>query len=456
MLYLPAVMHQRRILPLLLAASCAAALVVVPRPLGGHETPARVAVQAYVQPHDTPDGPRLRLLLRVPLEAMRDVEFPLRADGALDLVEVRTLLPDAARLWLANYLTLEEDGRALDAPRIVATRIAIPTDRSFESFATALAHMDAPPLGTEVELHWQPALLDVLLEYRIDRTDARFTLVPALAHLGVRTTSVLRIVRPDGSERILTYAGNPGRVVLEPRWYDAALAFLGDGFRHILGGFDHLLFLFCLVLPVRRWRAQVAIVTAFTVAHSITLGAAALGFVPTALWFPPLVEAGIALSILWLAVENVLLAPERLETRWSLAFGFGLIHGFGFAFALGDQLQFASGHLVAALASFNLGVELGQLLVLALVLPLLALLLRRVGADRERAVVIVGSVIVAHTAWHWAGERLGTLGEFRGALAWPALDASFALGAMRVALLASVALAAGLAMRHILRTVWRP
>ena len=448
MLYLPAVMHQRPILSVLLAT----VLLIAPRALGGHETPARVAVQAYVQP----EGARLRFLLRVPLEAMRDVEFPLRADGSLDLERVRELLPDAARLWIANYLALEEDGRALDAPRIVATRVSVPSDRSFESFATALAQMDAAPLGAETELHWQQALFDVLLEYQIVSADARFTLVPALAHLGVQTTSVLRIVRPDGTERLLTYTGNPARIVLEPRWYDAALAFLADGFRHILGGFDHLLFLFCLVLPVRRWRPLVAIVTAFTVAHSLTLGSAALGLVPTVAWFPPLVEAGIALSIIWLAIENLLLSPERLERRWMLAFGFGLIHGFGFAFALGAELQFAGTHLVTALAAFNIGVELGQIGVLSVTIPALFLVHRYVGADRERWVTIVGSAIVAHTAWHWTGERLDILAEYGATFVWPAMDAALALGAMRFALLGTVALAAGLAMRHIFRTVWRP
>jgi len=436
----------------LLCVSSVALLVMAPRPAGGHEVPARVAIQGYVQP----ESRVLRLLLRVPLESMRDMEFPIRADGMLDLERVRALLPGAAQLWIANYLTLEEDGRPLAAPRIVATRLSLPNDRAFESLVGALAHVQGAPLGGEVALPWQQALFDVLLEYPITSASARFTLLPALAHLGIRTTSVLRIVGPDGGERMLVYEGNPDRIVLEPRWYDAAAQFLADGFRHILGGFDHLLFLLCLVLPVRRWRSLVAIVTSFTVAHSLTLGAASLGLVPTTLWFPPLVEAGIALSILWLAVENLLLAPERLEQRWMLAFGFGLIHGFGFAFALGANLQFAGGHLVTALASFNVGVELGQLLVLAMALPALWLVHRYVGAGRERLVTIVGSVLIAHTAWHWAGERLVTLDAYRAGLTWPALDATFALGAMRVALLATVALAVGLAMRHILRTVWRP
>jgi len=438
-------MHQR------LPAFLLALLLLAPAPLGGHEIPARVAVQAYVRA----EGGQLTVLLRVPLEAMRDVEFPLRDDGTLDLSRVRALLPEAARLWLANYLMLEEDGRALDAPRIAATRLSLPNDRAFETFAGALAHLgDSLPAGTEVR--WQQALLDVQLEYAIASAESRFTLVPALAHLGLRTTSVLRIVRPDGGERLLVYEGNPERIALDPRWYDAGARFLGEGFRHIIGGFDHLLFLFCLVLPVRRWRPLVAIVTAFTVAHSITLGAAAVGFVPTALWFPPLVEAGIALSIIWLALENILLPPERLEQRWMLAFAFGLVHGFGFAFALGETLQFAGGHLVMALAAFNVGVEAGQLAVLALLIPSLWLVHRHVGAERQRLVTIVGSAVIAHTAWHWTAERVEVLRAHRGALAWPTLDATFALGAMRVALLLTVALAAALAMRHILRHVWRP
>ena len=450
MLYLPAVMHQRPLVPLVIPLLVA--LLLVPSVTGGHEVPARVAIQAYVQP----EGDRLRLLLRVPLEAMRDVEFPIRGDGTLDLEAVRALLPDAARLWIANYLAVEEEGLTLGAAQIAATRISLPNDRAFESFAGALAHVRGAPLPPETQVRWQQALFDVLLEYPIASADARFAIVPSLAHLGVRTTSVVRIVRPDGGERVLVYEGNPERIVLEPRWYDAGVRFLGEGFRHILGGFDHLLFLFCLVLPVRRWRPLVAIVTAFTLAHSITLGAASLGLVPSALWFPPLIEAGIAVSIVWLAIENLLLAPERLEQRWMLAFAFGLVHGFGFAFALGENLQFAGAHLFTALASFNVGVEAGQLVVLALALPVLWMVHRHVGVERHRLVTIVGSAIVAHTAWHWMTERIGVLGEYRAGFTWPALDASFALGAMRFALLLTIALAAGLAMRHILRHVWRP
>ncbi len=469
MLYLPAVTHQIRPAPAersaarlrLVAGALSAlagaimalvALVAVPRSLPAHEIPQRVAVLGFVRA----EGTRVEVLLRVPLEAMRDVDFPLRPDGSLDFVRVRPLLGDAAQQWLADYLGLEADGAALGAPRVLGARLALPSDRGFESFGSARAQFDLPEIGDAVALPWQQALLDVRLEYTLPAAGARLVLLPALAHLGIRTTSVLHVIDAEGKDRVLIYEGNPARIALEPRWYDAVRQFTAEGFRHILGGIDHLLFVLCLVLPVRRWRSLVAIITAFTLAHSLTLGAAALGLAPDAGWFPPLVEMLIAASIVWLAIENIVLPAERLEGRWMMAFGFGLIHGFGFSFALADRLQFAGGHLLMALGSFNVGVELGQLLVLAIALPLLGWLHRHVGAERERLLTIVGSAIVAHTAWHWMTGRFATLGEYRGSFGWPVLDATFALGLLRVGLLASLALALALALRQILRTVPRP
>ena len=129
-------------------------------------------------------------------------------------------------------------------------------------------------------------------------------------------------------------------------------------------------------------RALVWIVTAFTAGHSVTLIASAYGAAPTGLWFPPLVETLIALSIFYMCVENVVCANPR--SRWPLAFGFGLVHGFGFSFALQNTLQFAGDHVLTSLLSFNVGIELGQLLVLALVVPALNLLFRYVDATRRR------------------------------------------------------------------------
>jgi hypothetical protein len=202
------------------------------------------------------------------------------------------------------------------------------------------------------------------------------------------------------------------------------------GFLHILDGTDHLLFLFCLVIPFRRLRPLVMLVTAFTVAHSCTLIASAYNLGPDALWFPPLIETLIAASIVYMALENIV-GGAVVQRRWMIAFGFGLVHGFGFSFALRETLQFAGSHLLASLLAFNLGVELGQLLVLALLVPLLELLFRRVVAERMGTIIL--SALVAHTGWHWMTERWDRLRQFR--FEWPALSAAMLAAAMRWAML---------------------
>ena len=183
------------------------------------------------------------------------------------------------------------------------------------------------------------------------------------------------------------------------------MSFVRSGFLHILGGIDHLLFLFCLVIPFRRMRGLVGVVTAFTVAHSITLVASAYGLAPDVLWFPPLVETLIAASIVYMALENVVGAS--LHRRWAIAFGFGLVHGFGFSFALRETLQFAGSHLLTSLLSFNVGVELGQLLVLVALVPALNAFFRSAVAERVGTIVL--SVLVAHTGWHWMADRFALL-----------------------------------------------
>jgi hypothetical protein len=120
------------------------------------------------------------------------------------------------------------------------------------------------------------------------------------------------------------------------------------------------------VIPFRRLRTLLVIITSFTVAHSITLFASAFGFAPDALWFPPLIETLIAITIVYMALENIVYEAMGSDTkgvvsrRWVMAFVFGLVHGFGFSFVLRETLQFAGDHLLASLLAFNVGVEIGQ------------------------------------------------------------------------------------------------
>jgi hypothetical protein len=433
---------RRPALPILLRRVCLGLVLLLAAPATAavaHEIPERVTVLAFVRQ----DGSRVQALLRVPLEAMRDVAFPLRPDGTLVLGAVSPFLREAAQLWLVPGVSLFANGEAVAAPRLGAVRLSLPSERGFDDLPSALAHLQRAPVDTTVQLAWTQALLDVRLEYENVPAGARLSLEPALAHLGGRTTTVVRTRLADGTERAFRFEGDPGRVALDPTWWQAAASFVVLGVEHILGGIDHLLFVCCLVIPVRRWRPLVAIVTAFTVAHSLTLIAAALGVRPDALWFPPLVETLIAASIVYMAAENVLRPAEVLERRWPMAFAFGLVHGFGFSFALGESLQFAGAHLVTSLAAFNVGVELGQVAVLLVVAPLLSWVFARVA--RPTALVAVLSLVVGHTAWHWMTERGSELLAYDVALGAPSAATWLVLLRLLLLALVAVAVAWGLA-----------
>ncbi|HEV8038922.1 MAG TPA: HupE/UreJ family protein [Bryobacteraceae bacterium] len=386
-----------------------------------HDIPNDVMVQAFVKP----EGNRLHLLVRVPLKAIRDINFPERGQGYLDLTQVDPLLSDAARLWISDFIDIYEGEALLTRPRVIETRIALESDRSFASYEQAWAHLTGPKLAPETDVVWNQTMFDVLFEYSIASDRSRFSIHPSLARLGLRVITVLRFVLPGGPVRAFEFSGDPGLVRLDPHWYQAALTFVRLGFLHILEGTDHLLFLFCLVIPFRRLRALIPIVTSFTVAHSITLIASAYNLGPDWLWFPALIETLIAMSIVYMALENIV-GKSTVNSRWMITFAFGLVHGFGFSFALRQTLQFAGSHLLTSLLAFNVGVELGQLLVLVLLIPALDALFRFLVAERMGTIIL--SALVAHTAWHWMIDRGERLNQFR--FQWPALNTGLLASAL--------------------------
>jgi len=421
-----------------------ALVVAFPAVQYAHDIPSRVTVLAFIKP----EPGKLRIVLRAPLEAMRDVIFPVTGPGYLDVTRSAPLLGDAAKVWIADDVELYENGARLAEPRIVHARISLPSDRSFTTFDSAAAHV-AASLPGHTQLLWKQAMLDVEMDVPIADANARFSIRPTLARLGVRTNTVLRFLPASGGERAFEYVGDPGVVELDPRWHQAAVRFVTLGFEHILDGIDHLLFVFCLVIPFRKIRPLVAIITSFTVAHSITLIASAAGMAPDALWFPPLIEVLIALSIVYMALENIV--GPKLERRWLVAFGFGLVHGFGFSFALRESMQFAGSHLATSLLSFNVGVELGQLFVLALTVPALTLLFRHVVAERMGTIIL--SAFVAHTAWHWMLDRFALLRQYQFAM--PAMSLSVAASLARGLILLLIVGAAGWAMFELVRRIQR-
>src|SRR5206468_6951875 len=139
----------------------------------------------------------------------------------------------------------------------------------------------------------------------------------------------------NGAGRTLVVTSSSGITALNPTLWTAASGFAVMGMSHILTGADHLLFLLCLIVPLRNWRAVVAIVTTFTVAHSFTLIGSAFRLAPAGSWFPPFVETAIAASIVYMALENIM--GVSLRRRVLLTALFGLAHGFGFAYGLQEN-----------------------------------------------------------------------------------------------------------------------
>ncbi len=402
-----------------IAVLVAAMAIALSYGASAHDIPNDVTVHAFLKP----EGQRLRLLVRVPLGACRDVDFPTRGPGYLDLAQAGSSLRDAATQWISDNVELHEAETLIRDPQIVAARASLESEGFFESYDEALERVTGERLSDGTELYWNQGLLDVLFEYPIQSDRSSFSIRPAFAGLGIRVVTVLKFLPPGGAVRAFEFEGDPGMVRLDPRWHQAALRFVEAGFLHILDGTDHLLFLFCLVIPFRRFRPLVMVVTAFTIAHSITLIASAYNLGPDALWFPPLIEMLIAVSIVYMALENII--GTNVQRRWVIALGFGLIHGFGFSFALRKTLQFAGSHLLTSLLSFNVGVELGQLLVLALLIPILGVLFRFVVAERIATIIL--SALVAHTGWHWMLERWERLRQFGR----PQMTAALLVTAMR-------------------------
>ena len=412
-------------MPVLVAAT----VLARPASISAHDVPTDVTYQVLVKP----DRHRLGAIVRVPLKAIVEVDFPKQGPGYLDFARADNALREAATVWIANNVELYEEDRRVTESRVGAIRISLPADQSFESYERALANVRSAPLPPDTELYWDQGLLDVWLDYSIQSDQSRFSLHPAFGRLGLRVLTVLRFVSPDGGVRAFAVHGDPGVIALNPGWRQTVRRFVQAGFVHALRGMDHLLFLFCLLIPARRLVKLAAVIALFAVACSMMLFASAYNLVPQALWFPSLIDALIAISLLSMAIENI--SGFGLDRRWLMSFGFGLLFGLDASFALRDDLQFAGSHLSTALLSFGVGIESGQLVALAVFVWGLAVFFRP--GVSERVGVIVLSAFVAHASWHWTVERVELLAQFQR----PGLDLLVFAGVLRW--LTGIALLAG-------------
>jgi len=361
-----------------------------------HDLPLDRTMNAFVKI----EAHQADLVIRIPLDLLHEVSFPTVGDH-YDTAASDAVIRTALRA-ISAHLFLWEGNTRLE-PVSEKGRLSPPSNRSFQSFDTAVSDFgrsDSEVIGFDL------GYFDVHFVYPITSPNSVFSIENKIgSNYGDYTKLALRILPLGEPSRTMMLNGSSGRVKLDPHWYDAGVGFVGLGVQHILTGFDHLLFLLCLVIPFRRLRSLIPVITAFTVGHSITLIGTAFGLAPDAKWFPPFIEMAIAVSIVYMAVENII-GPD-LRRRWIIAGLFGLVHGFGFADVLGEQLQFAGSNLLTALLGFNLGIEIGQLIALSIFIPCLALVLR--GRMQGRMGVSILSAAVGLIAWQWMVDRALTL-----------------------------------------------
>jgi hypothetical protein len=387
--------------------------------LGAHDIPDEIVLQTYIKPEQS----QLKVLLRIPLIAVTDANLPKDGTGYLALPYVDPALREAANQISNGIVFLEGDERLVNY-ELANARISLPSDKSFDTYEGALRRVRGPKIPETTQVYYNQGFLDLEMNFPI-RSEASDFSIRVLFGRGLanRTATYINFIRPDGAVRAFRLHDDASLVRLDPRVHQAAWVFLTSGFYRFLDGLDHLLFVIVLAIPYRRVRDLAIAIISFAVAHSITLTLSALGVAPVGTWFPPTIGALMAFSIVYVAIENAIGA--NLRRRWIVAFVFGLVHGFGFAIALRDALQFAGSHPIAALVSFNVGLELGTIIILSIAMPALTIVLTQVVA--ERVGIIVLSAIIGHAGWHWMMERLA-IAQLAD---WPIFDLNLMLTIVR-------------------------
>jgi HupE / UreJ protein len=406
----------------------------------GHEVPDNVTIRVFMKP----SGNKMQIAVRVPVNAMIDTLFPLKNQlGFLDIPASQAMLADATRVWVTDLLDIDENDKRLARPQVVATQLSRQSDVSFTSFAGAVAHIDSPKLPSDTLLVLDRGVIDVLVETPIasDRSDFAYT--PRFGRLGVKAYTTVSFIAPDGGIREFSYEGDPDPYHLNPSWDQAVAHFIQTGFVHIVAETDHLLFLLCAVLVFRRLRGLLPFAIAFTAVHSLVLIASAFGLIPAASpaasWIPVAAITLTALSVVYLALEvfinGVLIHENATRRHLPVAVLSGIVFGAAFWSWLSPGLQFGGAHKFLSVISFNAGLEMGELLALALLIPATALFFKFAIAERMGSMILAG--LTAHTAWHRMTERAFMLS--RVSIPWPSLDSEpVILAVLAVAVAAAI------------------
>jgi len=368
-------------------------LLGLPRPILAHPTHAGTLIS-----HIKPDEGRVEVLLSIIHD---DLGRTLRLDtDGNNIVDTAELQAGEARIldYLDQHLALSADGAP--CTRQERKLVQIETGDALAKLHTYFDYTCPQPI-TSVS-YTLTALFEDDGGYRhYGRVQVGERITPASFNREFPTTTIEVAPRPAAAAASTDSAATtpPEPAPTTASTGQTMLFYTWEGILHILSGFDHVLFVICLLLVARHFKGLAGVITSFTVGHSVTLILSALDVVTVS---PHITEPLIALSIIYVAVEDVLKPQEEPRYRFLITAAFGLIHGFGFSYVLRDDVGLPTDALLPALLSFNVGVELGQLAIVAACYPLLRLMMDKTW---YRYVVWGGGGSVAVLAGWWFVDR---------------------------------------------------
>ena len=323
---------------------------------------------------------------------------------------------DGLALLAMQALDLTVDGEMVETKVDRVNLYKLGTQPDFATLADAKkSFQDEPSFDAfEQDVYVGDTTVDVLLRFTTQGAVYKYAisskLDPGLPGQD-ETANLVLDYSPSGIQVFRARGLLHEPVVVSRSVFDAVLTFINEGVKHILEGLDHVLFVICLVLGAMHFGPLLWRVTGFTIGHSITLSIGFFGFVPTAAWFVPAVETGIALSIIYVAVVAVMpdFKPDykQKKNEWTVVAVTGLIgllHGLGFSFVLQNILQVTSPNIWQSLLAFNLGVEIGQVLIVIASFSIFYL----IGLLGDRTTKInrfIVAGICASTALYWVIVR---------------------------------------------------
>ncbi len=327
---------------------------------------------------------------------------------------------DDLALLAMQGLTLSVDGQSINANAEGVRIYRNGTQPDFATLDEAKKVFQGKPLFDTFEqgVYVGDTTVDVLLYYASQSPIYNYALSsnldPGLPDQD-ETANLVLDYSPGGVQVFRERGLLQEPVVITRSAFDAVITFIKEGVKHILEGLDHVLFVICLVLGAMHLKPLLWRVTGFTLGHSITLSIGFFGFVPTAAWFVPAVETGIALSIIYVAIVAVLpdlkpdsgLVSQQQNSEWTVVAVTGLIgllHGLGFSFVLQNILQVTSPNIWQSLLAFNLGVEVGQLLIV-IVAGLVFYLIGLFGPRAKKINRCFVASICTFIALYWVIER---------------------------------------------------